>query len=308
MNMKYKKKEFFKVVADKVSEVTGNSVDLHEVLKNNGQQFNGLTIHSGINIAPCIYLDPFFENYRAGEVDIEGVVSEILMVYQTAATEEAFDVDSFLDYNAVKSGLSFKVVNAEANKELLQDCPHVNFLDLAIVAYYNVEMDFPINGATSTILIKTAHLDHWNIDSDTLIADAMANSRIIDKPVFNNMIDIMKSRLELIGDEYDDIESLLSDSSYPMYVLADKNILLGARYITDTTLLYQIADKLSDDLYILPSSIHELIIIPASMAPGAADLSRIVKDVNAGVVTPEEYLSDNAYVYSREYDEVWIAK
>lgn len=111
----------------------GYIVRVQDVQKNNGMILCGLTIQKiGVNIAPTIYLDSFYEEYRKGRT-LASIVNAIAATYEQNKVENNFCVDRIASYDSVKDRICFKLINAEKNQELLQDVPYVPFMDLAIV-------------------------------------------------------------------------------------------------------------------------------------------------------------------------------
>ena len=131
----------------------GYTVRVQEVQKNNGMVLSGLTIQKvGVNIAPTIYLDSYYENYKEGRT-LESIVNAVSAVYEQHKVETDFDVERISDYDAVKDRICFKLINAEKNKELLKDVPYVPFMDLAIVFYILIDQSADGN---ATALVRNA--------------------------------------------------------------------------------------------------------------------------------------------------------
>ena len=107
-------------------------------------------------------------------------------------------------------------------------------------------------------------------------------------------------------EEHPGIGQVLEPETVPMYVLTNRQRLNGACCILYQDVLKQVAGRLGDSLYILPSSIHEVIAIPASASGNPKELSQLVQEINIAEVAPEEVLSDHAYYYDRELDEISV--
>ena len=90
----------------------------------------------------------------------------------------------------------------------------------------------------------------------------------------------------------------------PMYVLSNKSKLNGSGCLFYHNLLHNLCEKLECDLYILPSSIHEVILIPAYDHDSYDELTSMVKEVNSTQLSKEEILSDHVYFYSRETGQI----
>jgi len=136
-----KLEKFMEAVTIKVQEIAGEDASVHvqEVRKNNNVLLHGMTIlRKGQNVSPTIYLDSFFEMLEDG-MDLEYIVRRILEVYVKGLPKSKVDMEFFRDFEKVKDRIVYRLVNREKNKELLDNIPHVDFLDLAICFYYSYE-------------------------------------------------------------------------------------------------------------------------------------------------------------------------
>lgn len=267
----------------------GRSAAIHRVLKNNSICLNGLVImDKEENISPTIYLEPFYEKIKAGE-DFELVFKEIMQVYEESRVKESVDISFFTDYEKVRSMLFYKLINYNANEELLTLVPHRRFLDLALVTYCLVKNEAV---GSASILVYESHLEMWKITEEELFHEAEENTRAL-----GTELAALKELLEemLTGEE--DIED---NEEIEMYVLSNHTRLNGAVCMTYEDELLRIAEQLDSDLYILPSSLHEVILVPVTERFSLERLSQMVHEVNTAQVEHEERLSDHAYLFKRE--------
>ena len=262
-----------------------SNVKLHTVQKVNGVVLHGITVmKEGVSIVPTLYLESYYDELNRG-MPLNDIVHRFILEYDKAAIHDDFDI-SFFD--KVKSHLGYKLINYEMNRELLQEVPHKRYLDLAIVCYCNIVDDRLGKG---TILIRNEHLDIWKIEKDILIRDSLKNMPLIFPPEVINMADLLK---EL----YDDPAQLIC-GKLPMYVLTTRARMYGAAAILYSGQLEAIAREVDDDFYLLPSSIHEIIILPKKYGTDEEYLSQMVDEINHEQVDIEEILSNHAYLYSR---------
>lgn len=293
MNMNYK--EFTEKVRDGVEAATGKDVRLNAVKKNNGVVLYGITIYTeGCNIMPTLYLESYYEDYKNGKT-IKDVACEFMREYDRSLINENINIDFFEDYEQVKPLLGYKLINADMNKDLLQEVPHKRYLNLAIVCYCNIVDDRIGKG---TILIRNEHLDIWGIKAEQLIEDAMRSIKVTNPPELINMADLLR---EL----YDDPGQLIC-GKIPMWVLTSENRQFGAGAILYDNWLEHIAEVVKEDYYVLPSSIHEVIILPKKYAMDKDDLVKMVREINEEQVDTEELLADNVYYYSIDTKELQI--
>ena len=185
--MRYQK--FIETVQKHIKQVLQKKVYVHPVLKNNGTVFDGLVILDPIlNISPTIYLNPYYHRYLDG-VSMEDIYDDILKVYEENLPAEDFDISIFEDYTKAKERIVMKLINAEKNKKLLEQVPHILIYDLAIVFIFTT-CDF--THSYSTILIHHSHLKLWGVNIDDLYEIAKRNSIKILPPRLDNLHDIFE--------------------------------------------------------------------------------------------------------------------
>lgn len=289
------------------------TVLIQPVMKNNGIALDALSVQvPEVNISPSIYLNRYYEEYHLGR-SIDSIIADILELYNTTRPSESIDVSFFTDYDSVKERLAFKLINTSKNEELLRSVPHISYLDLSLVFYCLISTDE--NGCAS-ILIHNNHLELWNISIETLYKQALQNTPILLDYELQNMTDLL-SDLMTIGklnytiseEEYNEFHDMYSDdNNYPMYVLSNSAHTNGAGCILYEGLLKDFSEKMDADLFVLPSSIHEVIIIPAYTKGSIDELNQMVKDVNMTQVAEEEILSDHVYFFSRENNNLTLAE
>ena len=283
-------------------------VQVHTVVKNNDLYLTGLTIlNRRVNIAPTIYLEYYYEQYRAGAT-MSDVCQQIIRTYEEHKGTLDFDVKSVTDFNRVKDRICYKLVSADRNKELLSDTPHIKFFDLAIIFYIMVSSDAEGMG---TITVHDNIMDLWNVSKEKVFELAVQNTQKLFRgkvtSVAEVMIDVLASRLDReCACEFFDLMAG-EDDMIPMYVCTNTAKMNGAGVIFYNGLLKEFADRVGSDVYIIPSSIHETILIPAGVGMDADEIRDMVKCVNATEVAPDEILSDSVYYYNRLTDRVEIA-
>lgn len=283
----------------------GTDAELKEVVKNNGVVLQGLIIKKeGTTVSPTIYLDSFYEEYIRGK-SLGEIVQEVSRIYEQNRVMDNIDFDFFLDYNAVRGRIFQKVINYEKNKRMLENVPHVRFLDLAVVCYYAYMNDFLGRGS---IQIETGHLDRWGISQEALFSDARENTMQKLGPEVKGMDEILWEMLSenLDGVSSEQFENVIDHTvrEVPMYVMTLRGRYFGAVCICFTAWLRSVAEKFGKNLFILPSSIHELILIPDVGREKPDFLKKMVREVNQEHVSREERLSDQVYYFDLSEDMV----
>jgi len=268
-------------------------VKLHAVQKVNGVILQGITVmKEGRSIMPTLYLEYYYEKYNRG-MALHDVVHRFVLEYDKACIYDDFDISFFEYYEKVKPHLGYKLIHYEMNRDLLREIPHKRYLDLAIVCFCNIVDDRIGKG---TILIRNEHLDIWKVEKDMVIRDSLRNMPSLFPPEMINMADLLK---EL----YEDPAQLIY-GKLPMYVLTTKARMYGAAAILYSGQLEAIAKEVKDDFYLLPSSIHEIIILPKKYGTDEENLSQMVDEINHEQLDIEEVLSNHAYLYSSLTKEI----
>ena len=248
------------------------TVDVHSTLKNNGTVRTGLMfIRSDVNTFPTIYLEEFYEQYLQGE-SMNDLVQSIQEIYEKVKVKQSFPYNKILEYSKMKDCIVYKVIRKESNKQLLEQIPHDCYLDLAVVYYALMETT---EFGTATLLIRNEHLKGWNISKDDLRAAAKINTPCL---------------LPVEG-------YVLADY---MYLITNRMKSFGASVMLYDGFWKRMETIIGENFFVLPSSVHELILIPESFGMDRKHLQEMVREVNRTEVDKEEILSDNVYYYSRE--------
>lgn len=302
---------FKTLVREEVARRTGEQyrVRINDVIKNNGVVLSGITMmQDDSNISPTIYLNHFYEEYERGEATLENIVEEVLDTYERNKVNRSVDMRFFMNYESIKDRIIFKLIHAERNEELLKDIPHIRYLDLAIVFQCLVSEEMFGN---ATIMIHNAHLKIWDTTIEEIYRNAIQNTPKLQKYDIKNMRDILCEMMlleEMEGPGESEQDACFKElpDSVPMYVLSNKARVQGAACILYPGILKDFAAAIRSDFYILPSSIHEVILLPAQGEEDREALKQMVREVNASQVEREEVLSDSVYYFDREQNELQV--
>lgn len=258
------------------------TVSEQAIPKNNNVIKNALLIkpEDGI-VAPTIYIDEYINAIKSGNASVEDVVVRIVDTYKQAKTLEINEAAAKIDFINAKEHLRCQVINYEANKELLKDIPHKKIEDLAIITRYKVDED-------SSFIVKKDALEHMGMSASEAIEYGINNS-IKDGFHVRSMADVMKEMMEPGS-------NMEMPSDMGLYVVSSANNVNGAAGIfVDRNLRAEIRDELGSDFYVLPSSIHECLVMKDTGNIDYESLQAMVREVNATQVAPEERLSDCVY-------------
>ncbi len=278
--------QFVEAVETKVKEVvdTEVTVGVHTAEKMNGVTKKGIILSKeGVNVSPTIYLEEYFGQYQHGK-SVEQIVHDILNLYREVKCEKSWNVDKIQTFSLIENKIVYRVIHYEKNRELLENVPYVRFLDLAIT--FCVLLEVTEHG-TATMMVRNEHLEMWNVTKEVLYENARRNTEKLLPYSFQTMNAVVEELTGMPVYEEDDV----------LYVLTNCIRSFGAATMLYKDRLRRIGEYLRENYYILPSSIHEVIIVPESIAPFRGVLNRMVEEINETQLEEEEILSDHAYYY-----------
>ena len=281
----------------------GTQIHTQAIPKNNGVFLEALIIREpGINISPTIYLEDYYTLYHEG-TSIDEICHIICEVFLEVRLNHPIDPRFFTDFEQAKKHMVYQLINYDKNTARLSDIPHIRYLDLAIVFCCMLRLE---NGESATILIRNEHLQLWQTDLETIKKQAFDNTpRLLPayiQPITNAIRDLMESN--------ESLERLLPlldmDSAPPLYVLTNETQICGAACMLYPALLAEFADTVGMDVYILPSSIHEVLLLPTDSRCADEELGALVRSVNSEQLPLSQQLSDTVYYYSRKSDALTL--
>lgn len=288
--MKYE--SFKQYVADHVRdflppEYQGGEISVVAQRKNNNVIWDALSIKGNSSIVPAIYLESYYSRYEKG-TKMEDILRDIADVYAQSMKQTAFSLEDF-QYEKVKDRIFVTVQNAESNMEFLKDVPHELREDLALV--YRMDVNMP-DGQSGSAVVTNRFLAMWGIDEKTLKETAWNNMHNHFRPVFSSMENVLS---QLGCNEFQE-EAEQSE----LYVLTNRTNNYGAAYMFDGEVMNRIAESLGSDIVVIPSSIHEVLLMKKDEHMDLEALEKMVWDVNRTQLHATEILSDSVYQYSRD--------
>ena len=310
--------EFKQDVTDRVRDFLPEKyaeaeIGIHPVVKNNDLKLDGLTIQlADSNIAPNIYLNQFFAEYEDGR-PVDSILSEIAEIRMKNEATHDFDIKKLTDYENVKDKIICRLINAASNEEYLRDKPHTVIDDLAVT--YHISIGTSENGTMSAPITHSL-MERYGVDVNHLHQIALQNMDTLSPASFKSMAetmaellipDIMQSGMSA-EDAGEIIKGMIpQEQDTMMYVLSNKDKHHGAAAVLNTKVMDEITEKLGGNFFVLPSSVHEVLIVTGSGASDLKALEDMVKEVNATQVAPAERLSDHVYAYDAMTHELYRA-
>lgn len=256
-----------------------------EIPKNNGQILHGIIAPiKDVQAAPIEYIDKYFDEYQRGS-SISEITDEIVERYLTYPPANEVIKNDLLEYDNVKDHLQVRIYDAELNKERLKDKVHYIDGDFAVCYAVNISED----DGLQSFLVTDKLLDAWDIEPDELHTDAI-EADLKRGVQFCSLPELMLCKMGAVDDAKNYFTSDHANKE-PMYVLTNTTGMYGSGLIESEQVRERIAEVLEDSFYILPSSLHEVIIVPEEDMD-IDELNNIVKTVNEDVVDIDDFLSD----------------
>lgn len=280
-----------------------SEIEVREVEKNNSVILTGITVRQkGSSIAPNIYVNRLFEAYQNG-MELQEIAGEIERICQSEKEPalQDFHIKELTDFEKIRNKISLKLVNAERNKKRLETMPHRTFLDLAVI--YDVCVT-QIDDAVGSIAVTNDMVEAWGVTEEQLYKLALQNAVKQDRGVVKPLESLMQEWFggDVKTDEkkhtYKDFDISIAEEirETALYVATNRSQANGAAVLLYPDLLDSVGTLLGD-YFVLPSSIHEILLLPTDGAMESSELLKIVHEVNASVVAAEEVLSENVYRY-----------
>lgn len=227
-------------------------------------------------------------NRREAEKELIGRVEEGLKQIRSGETVLQTG-QRILDYREARERLVYRLIQTRRNERLLQQIPHVPYLDLSIV----FELYWKQEDQHCSCLVYNSHLEQWGVTPEEVERQARENTPIRLPAVFDSLEQML---LPMMGG--------LRQEPSGLSVLSNREGFHGAAAILYPGELKRAADQLQNDLVVLPSSIHEVLLLPDDPGQDYGMLTRLVQEINRNEVEQEEWLSDHPYRYLRKEDRL----
>ena len=298
--------KFAEVIKDSVKKRLGKDyqVTICNMNKNNCVAYIGLSVKkNGQSVASVVYLNDYFQQYKSGDATLLQITDYVAGTVKMESPK--IDVKRFLNYESVRKMIVYRVISTERNKELLEDLPHIEYMDLSIVFNVLVSQDYM---GVASMFVRNIHMKLWDVTVEDLYKDAEENTQKLERYEIKSMTSVLCEIMEEVSPvEYDHDECMKQLSgSVPVYVLSNKKRVEGAVCMLYTDVIKNFSDTVDKDLYIIPSSIHELLLLPTQNKDDGEQIKKMIQEINDTQVKPEEILSYSLYYYNREEDKISI--
>lgn len=278
------------------------SIDQATVTKMNDQVLYGLTFkRENDNASPTIYVNEEFENHLDGKP--MGMISgQMIQLYLDSLMTHPEVIPQDLHLDNVKEDLTFRVVEIKRNRRYLSEVPYMP-LGNGLAAVCDVKLQESDDGYWRTTVTRT-FAEKNDIDMKELFAAAMEHAPKVDPP---QLISMENQMFGFLGDNYLETGRISEEDKVPMYVLSNESGMLGASVLFYPGVQEKIAEALGEGYSVLPSSVHEVLIVPDSLSPDTLELAEMVRSVNKNVLDPKDVLSDNVMHYDKDTKELSTA-
>lgn len=264
----------------------------------NGKEVDAFTITKGDTEAtPTFYFKNFLEDYKNGS-PVADIAEDVLEMYFFAAKNSPINIDECQNFNVQKDNICYRVVNKEAYKDQLPLIPHIDFFDLAIILYSVLSIN---NKNEMSFTVTNDMVKVWDTTPQELFILATKNTPRLF-PINITSLNALMFQFDI--PQYktisDTIDNLPHDYVYAITNEYTRNGFSGIFYPG----VLKCLGKRFGNFYLLPSSIHEALIVPEDCGMTPEYLKEMVHSVNTDVVSPDEYLSDSIYQYDVEQDKI----
>lgn len=264
-------------------------IHLHTQEKSNGILRTGivfLDLTKGMSYSPIIYLDDAWTEYLNGRMSCSDAAEMVVNAYEEAMKHSFACADDYLTKEFILSNVYMQIVNTKRNRSYLSDVPHKEIFNLSM--FYRCHISSNASGQASFVvtnnMLKTAE-----INEDELCEAALINTKQKFPIICGSMYDFTKELDPTIGENFKD---------NPMFVMTNHNRQWGANGILYPEYFEILANTINDDLIVIPSSVHELILLPANKV-SVEEANTLLNEINP-TLDDEDYLGDRVFYYNKE--------
>lgn len=302
-------KEFTNEVVKALEEKTGKTIVTKNVVKNNGEERVGVALESKNGATPVVYIKEFYEDYKGG-MALNEVLNDVCETFKQGVEQSELvytTMDKLKNVDYVKANVLAKIVSLKDNP-YLTDKVYTADDDLGIAYIYYIDVDAGSVGRGSCVF-SNEMFEKLDISKDELHKVAIENTEKYDEVILLSMKDVVA---RMIGANDSDT-NLFKDKNQnvedeKMFILTNRNKTNGAITMLYKDVIRDVADRLNRDIFIIPSSIHEVIVVPKKDELNDRDrLTSMLRDVNSNSIEDNEVLSNDLFEYTRAEDKLKIA-
>lgn len=265
-----------------IKDFVGNEMEVTvQSVQRGNVDLTGISIGNE-SIRPIVYMESYEDLFH--EQGYEAVAKDMVETCRKAiheANKRNIDIDKIQTWDYAKEHLALCIKPARDNNDFIT----IPYLDLELYFRVHATLD-------GTYKVTQKFLDIWNITKEELLEAA-----------FNAAEYTVASMRDLLMEMMGDCEELMDSPDMKQTVISNKDKLFGASALFHKEILKNIAEQYKSDLYIIPSSIHELIVLPTD-AITVKEMNQMIEEVNETQVAPEDRLSDHVYIFHKDTMEI----
>ena len=290
------KREFCNYVEENllsVLDISDATVKVSDVRKNNNVILSGLVVkQKDQKVLPTIYLEPYFEQYEMGYASLNEVVMQIATAYQNASDNNPYRF--FHESMLSKDRVIGTVINRHYNEDFLKDIPYVEFLDdYAII--FKILLDVEVGGTFATVTISDSMAEFLNLTTEELLSLALENTPKLCPVELKNIKGFLMESMGIKKDDFPHVKEEIK-----IYYLSNKQRNLGCFSIFTKECRQRLQELFDSDVYVVPRSIHEFLIVPDNGKIGIKKLTGIIRRINEENISEEQLLGSKPFLLKRE--------
>lgn len=293
-------KNFAALIAVGAQEQLGDQYEISNTvtMKNNSTEYTGIIFQKkSENLAPTIYIEDLYESYKIQEVTMQDAIKEVIDRYEKSIKGLQRIRGLSVDYASCQDRIVYRLVSRERNSFILKDMPYIPFLDMAITFHLVVSIN---DSCMQSLKITRELQQRWGISVEQLLKLAKKNTPELLPARVCELSQLVECYMNPKEWKLELEEDLTNEEKMDMIVVSNELGINGASVVLYDGVIEEIANKYESDLYLLPSSIHEMIVVPVGEDDLQKTFSSMVDNINQRYVAEDEILSDRVYTYRRE--------
>ena len=255
-------------------------------------------------VVPTIHLDRMYKEYQEGRSmeDILEKTAETIVDAYNSLKAEPMEYEDPINHMP-EDKIYFQLINTESNRDYLNTVPHRELHDMSVI--YRILHSKDEDGIKSIVVTNDIQ-KMWDVSEDRLFEMASENTKELFPPKVTSMADVIRSFMGADFDAMsaDDISEMMGESV--LWVVSNEMGVNGASLMVYGDVLDEVAERIGDDIYVIPSSLHEVLAVPASELD-PKEIADMVSDINRNVVNEEDRLSNQVFFYDRGARELSVA-
>lgn len=303
--------EFIKTIENNVKsylpkKYQSAAICINEIPKNNGVVKTALSFTpSEDGLAREIYLEGAYQEY-CDNPSMENILTKAAQFIISAMEDTVvFNPEMVTDFQQAQDKIVLRVVNKDSNQEQLQSIPYHEIENTDLIATFRI--DVSVGDANGSVLVNNAMLESWGVGESDLYEKALQNTQQRHPFTLQSMEKVMMEIMLDISASVEPNQLPTQFEPYTQYLLSNEDKSDGATCLLYPDLLKKIGSIFESNFFILPSSIHELILMKDTGEMSANELQRMVLEVNRTQVEPEEVLSNHVFSYNYRENSLFMA-